>query len=191
MPDVHVRAQRGQLVEHVAEPAESLPDTVTPRAIMIRAIPDMPAPPMPVKCTRPRSASGTGSTGVTSPMSAHRARCARWARHRPVLPTMTSSTSAASHSSLSRAPMSDGRLRHRRDQLGVEQDRQQDVADPLGGQRRVVDDEPAAARAIGSAFSRCSPLPCGSGTYAAGRPTAVSSAQVIAPLRHSAKSAAA
>ena len=44
---------------------------------------------------------------------------------------------------------------------------------------------------IGSAFSRCSPLPCGSGTYAAGRPTAVSSAQVMAPARHSAKSAAA
>ena len=44
---------------------------------------------------------------------------------------------------------------------------------------------------IGSALSRCSPFPMGSGTYAAGKPTAVSSAQVIAPARHRAKSAAA
>ena len=50
---------------------------------------------------------------------------------------------------------------------------------------------PPPACSIGTAFSRCSPLPCGSGTYAAGRPTAVSSAQVIAPARQSAKSAAA
>ena len=44
---------------------------------------------------------------------------------------------------------------------------------------------------MGRALRRCSPLPMGSGTYAAGSPTAVSSAQVIAPARHSAKSAAA
>ena len=50
---------------------------------------------------------------------------------------------------------------------------------------------PPPPATIGSALSRCSPLPIGSGTNAAGRPTAVSSAQVMAPARHSAKSAAA
>ena len=40
------------------------------------------------------------------------------------------------------------------------------------------------------AFSRCSPLPCGSGTYTAGRPTAAISATVIAPDRASTRSAA-
>ncbi len=44
----------------------SLPETCTPLASMIRAMPDMPAPPMPTKCTRPSSSSGTGSVGVTS-----------------------------------------------------------------------------------------------------------------------------
>ncbi len=51
------------------ESAESLPDTGTPRASMIRAMPDMPAPPMAMKCTFPRPERGTGSTGVTSPIS--------------------------------------------------------------------------------------------------------------------------
>ena len=44
----------------------SLPETSTPRASMIRAMPDIPAPPRPAKCTRPSSPSGTGSVGVTS-----------------------------------------------------------------------------------------------------------------------------
>jgi hypothetical protein len=50
---------------------------------------------------------------------------------------------------------------------------------------------PPPAATIGSASRRCSPFPCGSGTYARGRPTAVSSAQVFAPDRHSTRSAAA
>ena len=52
-----------------ADAAESLPDTVTPRASMILAMPDMPAPPMPAKCTRPSWSSGTGSVGVTRGIS--------------------------------------------------------------------------------------------------------------------------
>ncbi len=50
----------------VAESAESLPETGTPRASMTRAIPDIPAPPIPAKWTRPRSLSGTTSAGCTS-----------------------------------------------------------------------------------------------------------------------------
>jgi hypothetical protein len=46
--------------------------------------------------------------------------------------------------------------------------------------RGVADDDVAAAT-TGPAFSRCSPPRSGSGTYAAGRPTAASSAHVIAP----------
>ena len=52
-----------------AEVARSLPDTATPRASRMRAIPDIPAPPMPTKCTRPSWATGTGAAGVTRPMS--------------------------------------------------------------------------------------------------------------------------
>jgi len=36
-------------VAEMPDAAESVPDTVIPRASMIRAMPDMPAPPMPVK----------------------------------------------------------------------------------------------------------------------------------------------
>ena len=85
--------------------AASLPETFTPRAIMIRAMPDMPAPPMPVKCTRPSSARGTGATGLTRlPMSAHRPRAAWLRAGRPAMMFMTS---AASRSSVSRLPSRD------------------------------------------------------------------------------------
>ncbi len=50
---------------------------------------------------------------------------------------------------------------------------------------------PPPALTTGSALSRCSPLPIGSGTYTAGSPTADTSATVIAPDRQIAKSAAA
>ena len=50
---------------------------------------------------------------------------------------------------------------------------------------------PPPAATTGSALSACSPLPCGSGTYTAGRPTADTSATVIAPARQSTASAAA
>ena len=51
-----------------SEGMESLPDTAIPRASMIRAIPDMPAPPMPAKCTRPSWVSG--STPSVPPVTA-------------------------------------------------------------------------------------------------------------------------
>ena len=50
---------------------------------------------------------------------------------------------------------------------------------------------PPPERTTGAAMSSCSPLPMGSGTYAAGSPTAVISITVLAPARHSARSAAA
>src|SRR6185295_18452698 len=50
---------------------------------------------------------------------------------------------------------------------------------------------PPPAATTGAALSACSPLPCGSGTYTAGSPTADTSATVIAPHRPSTASAAA
>ncbi len=50
---------------------------------------------------------------------------------------------------------------------------------------------PPPAATTGPAIIACSPLPIGSGTYAAGRPTAVTSTTVLAPARHSTRSAAA
>src|SRR3984957_6142025 len=50
----------------IAEGIASLPDTAIPRASMIRAIPDMPAPPIPTKCTRPRRMAGISSVGAMS-----------------------------------------------------------------------------------------------------------------------------
>ena len=52
-----------------AEGMASLPDTEMPRASMIRAMPDMPAPPRPTKCTRPSWTAGTGSAAVISLLS--------------------------------------------------------------------------------------------------------------------------
>ena len=43
------------------ESLASLPLTGSPRASMIRAMPDMPAPPIPMKCTRPSSSAGTAA----------------------------------------------------------------------------------------------------------------------------------
>ncbi len=43
----------------------SLPVTRTPRLSRMRAMPDMPAPPTPMKCTRPSSSTVTGSTSLT------------------------------------------------------------------------------------------------------------------------------
>src|SRR5205085_6713203 len=50
---------------------------------------------------------------------------------------------------------------------------------------------PPPASTTGSALKRCSPLPIGSGTYAAGSPTVVSSQTVPAPARQTTASAAA
>ena len=60
-----------------------------------------------------------------------------------------------------------------------------------GVRSRVVDEQAAAGGHEAAALSRCSPLPIGSGTYAAGSPTAVSSQTVLAPARQTTRSAAA
>src|SRR5579872_4485224 len=53
----------------MADGIVSLPDTPIPRASMIRAMPDMPAPPIPAKCTRPRRMAGTGSAAMIELLS--------------------------------------------------------------------------------------------------------------------------
>ena len=58
--------RRGQLVEH-GHGGRVAAGHRHARASMIRAMPDMPAPPMPVKCTRPSWPRGTGSSGLPGP----------------------------------------------------------------------------------------------------------------------------
>src|SRR5580700_423465 len=112
----------------------SLPDTSMPRASMIRAMPDMPAPPIPMKCTRPRWTAGTGSVGVISPLTA---RVPTRALH--YLDDRLGEEAVGVT-----APQRRGRLRHVRDLVDVDQDGQQGVADPLGGQLGVRDQHAAA-----------------------------------------------
>ena len=54
------------------ESLASLPDTAMPRASMIRAMPLIPAPPIPTKCTRPSASAGsTRSGGATITTNLH------------------------------------------------------------------------------------------------------------------------
>ncbi len=114
-----------------AESLASQPDTVMPRASMMRAMPDRPAPPMPTKCTRPSSvgagAARRGRGTITPdrrrrPLRASRSSASRGIRSEP--PRPTSSPAALG------SPSSAGTV----------------AAHPLGGQRAVVDQQPAARR---------------------------------------------
>ena len=127
-------------------------------------MPDIPAPPMPTKCTRPRLADG---------------RCARARRHahdgEPSRPR--ASTMSASRSSASRTPRVAAARPIAASRSRVEQQRQQRARASTAAcrprRRRAGRRRPSTT---GSALRRCSPLPIGSGTYTAGSPTAVSSA---------------
>src|SRR6516164_9124370 len=107
-----------------AEGIASLPDTTIPRASMIRAIPDMPAPPIPAKCTRPRRPAGTGSVGVIRLFSI-------WGRT-PILSLHDLDDRLGEPPVGVAAAQRRGRLRHVRDLVDVDQHGQQGVPDPLG-----------------------------------------------------------
>ena len=82
---------RGENAQTLASVTASLPLTGTPRASMIRAMPESPAPPMPTKCTRPswsagRSTSGTGTFIGPPPGSSGRASRRRRAGSGPRQP---------------------------------------------------------------------------------------------------------
>ena len=62
--EVDGRAQRRAAPASVGESVPSLPLTAMPRASMIRAMPDRPAPPMPTKWTRPSRSAGRISSGT-------------------------------------------------------------------------------------------------------------------------------
>src|SRR5580692_7061457 len=113
----------------IAEGIESLPDTGMPRASMIRAMPDMPAPPMPVKCTRPSRTAGTGSAVVISLLSI-------WTATR-TLPNHDLDDRLGQPAVRVAAPERGSRLRHVRHLVDVDQHGQQGVADPLRGQVTV------------------------------------------------------
>ena len=66
----------------------SLPETRIPRASMIRAMPERPAPPIPTKCTWPSRSAGSSTSGtgtfIPTPPAARRPRrsCRRASRRR-------------------------------------------------------------------------------------------------------------
>ena len=129
---------------------------------MIRAIPDIPAPPMPMKCT------GRQPLGVRSvqgpppgPRCSRRPAGARRGQHQVGEPLVRV---AGRRSGRPPAPMAASRRR-----VG----QQRDQTSPHPGRacsRASSTSSPPPAATTGSALSRCSPLPIGSGTYAAGQP---------------------
>ena len=146
----------------VTESLASLPLTGSPRASMIRAMPDIPAPPMPMKCTRPRSSAGTGrSVGATSTPLTIASLLAPCVRPRP--PRATRSTS---RSSASRPPAALGRGAPSSPTAPGRSSRGVSVAVHPGGGAAAASStsSPPPASTTGRAFSRCSPLPIGSGT---------------------------
>ena len=135
-----------------AESFASLPDTVMPRASMIRAMPDMPAPPMPVKCTRPSRAAGTGSAAVIEALSIG------------AFPFTISTTASASQRSASPRP-SEAAASDMSATWSMLTSTGSRVSRIHSGVRSAsVTSMPPPRCTIGSAFSRCSPLPMGSGT---------------------------
>ena len=135
-----------------------------PRASMIRAMPDRPAPPMPTKCTGPSSSAGSSTSGTGTFTGRLLAGGGSWGVRRP---------------------------QHQVGELlvGVERDHaaRRGATSPRGGRGRSAGraawrathsgvsaasetSSPPPASTTGRAFSACSPLPIGSGTKTAGRP---------------------
>ena len=121
-------------LQHGRRPWRRVPVTGMPRASMIRATPDMPAPPMARKCTRP-SVAGVGDVGaeveagcgrvVRSPLRGS-ARCRAALRAR-------ASTMSARRSSASRSPERAARAAHREQPLAVGGEGQQVRRRPTRG----------------------------------------------------------
>ena len=57
-------APRARKASRVRDSLASLPVTVMPRASMMRAMPESPAPPMPTKCTVPSWSAGSSVSGT-------------------------------------------------------------------------------------------------------------------------------
>ena len=107
----------------------SLPVTGTPCRAMIRAIADSAAPPMPTKWTRPSSVGGQDLVGDRD---LHRAPPAASRIIRASFSSASSGIRWAAAAPIAAQPRGVGEQRH-----GVRRD-------PLGRQRRVVDQQPAA-----------------------------------------------
>ena len=145
---------------------------------MIRAMPDRPAPPMPTKCTRPSWSAGSSSSGTG---------------------TLIGGASAAGGERPS------GRASRRRRAGSARRRRADIVASRVGSVARAgtvaathsgvsapsCDEQRAPGVDDRAGVEACSPLPIGSGTNTAGRPTAATSVTVLAPQRHTTRSAAA
>ena len=147
----------------------SLPLTAMPRASMMRAMPDRPAPPMPTKCTRPSASAarhlvGDGDPHRRPPRGAQ-APCGPAARRRRA--------GSARPRPATSSPAASGRVA-----------RSGRVAEAHSGVKAASStSSPPPASTTGRALSACSPLPIGSGTKTAGSPTAATSVTVFAPAR--------
>ena len=124
---------------------------------------------MPTKCTRPSRSAGSSSSGTGTLIGA---------ASRPA-----SSTIRASFSSASRGiSAGGGRATSRPAGRGRWPAPGTVRGHPLRGERaRRRPAAPPPASTTGRALSSCSPLPIGSGTKTAGRPTAATSVTVLAP----------
>lgn len=124
----------------------SLPVTRMPRASMMRATPDMPAPPMARKCTRPRLV-GTGH-GSPEVEARRRERVvdgggARGLGHVRFLPSAAWSTRSASLLVGGGFAQRPGGRRHPGHPLAVGREPDQHRVDPRRGEVGVVDEQAA------------------------------------------------
>ena len=147
------RAPSARSASSVGVSRRSLPDTGTPRASRMRAMPLIPAPPMPTKCTAPSSA-GEGTGPVQAATSA--------ALIVPV-PVATSRTMSASRSSASGAPAAAACRAYPASASGSVSSGTTCSAIHAGVRSASSTSSPPPASTTGRALRRCSPLPMGSG----------------------------
>src|SRR3954451_16749733 len=119
----------------------SLPETGTPRVSSRRARPPMPTPPIPIRCTLPRSSAVSSPAGVSSavftgPLPQRRNRSSAL-RHRFEDELQQRLVAVA-------AAVPRGRGAHRGQPLPVPGERNDRLLDPLGGQVGVVDQDATA-----------------------------------------------
>ena len=115
----------------------SLPETSSPRASMIRAMPDIPMPPMPRKCTR-RQLVGRRDLRVEVERRGHDAPARPDARG--LVHQVGQTLVGVEHRGAA------GGVTHGRQATGVGEQRDDRGPQPVGGQVGVVDEQPAPGR---------------------------------------------
>src|SRR4051795_7701635 len=123
------RAPSARSASSVGVSRRSLPETGTPRASRIRAMPLIPAPPMPMKCTAPSS----GREGTGPVQAATSAALTGHLQHE--VGQLLVGIGRAGRLGVARVP---------REPLGVGEQRYEVLLDPGGAQVGVLDQQPAA-----------------------------------------------